>query len=694
VHASNSARLEEAFSDIAERVGLPSRLGMVVDNLQLVRKWLCNEANGRWLMIVDNVDHEFKVEVQDGQSISLASLLPQSDHGAILITSRNTDIARGLVGREQDLITVDTMSEGEAVKLLEKKLGDAPGDGTTQLALALEYIPLAIVQAAAYINRLGPRMSAAKYLNEFENLNKRTQLLYKAAEDMRRDRQALNSVLTTWQISFEYIREKRPSAADMLSYISFFNRQAIPEFMIRHYADVERRMKDDSLDIPLKQKEFDFEEDMAVLRAFSLVSVTQREDEFEMHGLVQFATRLWLGTIHIEERWRQRFIQAMAEEFPNGEFVNWSKCRTLFPHVFTLVEQEQWEGTLSKDLALLLNNAGWYAWQQGLFVQAEDMVAKALKFRQEASGANDSSTLLSASLRGSILSYMGKYEEAEAIHRQTLVEYEKVLGREHPNTLTSMNNLALVLDSQGKYEAAEAMHRQTLATNEKVLGKEHPNTLASMNNLALVLGSQGKYEAAEAMHRQTLAIREKVLGKEHPNTLASMNNLAEVLNRQGKYEAAEAMHRQTLATCEKVLGKEHPNTLASMNNLALVLDSQGKYEAAEAMHRQTLATKEKVLGKEHPDTLTSMNNLAFTWKSQGRNQQAVGLMSKCLQLRQQILGTDHPDTISSLQTLTNWQSNTGKDLGHGHEGPTPPSILKEIPSSSKRQRLLRKLGIR
>jgi Tfp pilus assembly protein PilF len=80
-----------------------------------------------------------------------------------------------------------------------------------------------------------------------------------------------------------------------------------------------------------------------------------------------------------------------------------------------------------------------------------------------------------------------------------------------------MNNLALVLDSQGKYEEAEAMHRQTLATSEKVLGHEHPSTLTSMNNLAGVLNSQGKYEEAEVMHRQTLATREKMLRHEHPD---------------------------------------------------------------------------------------------------------------------------------------------------------------------------------
>ena len=37
-----------------------------------------------------------------------------------------------------------------------------------------------------------------------------------------------------------------------------------------------------------------------------------------------------------------------------------------------------------------------------------------------------------------------------------------------------MNNLAAVLGSQGKYEEAEAMHRQVLDVRTEVLGAKHP----------------------------------------------------------------------------------------------------------------------------------------------------------------------------------------------------------------------------
>jgi hypothetical protein len=62
VHASNSAWLEEAFSDIAERVGLSSQPGAAADIVTLAPNGPCDEANGRWSMIVDNVDDEVTVE--------------------------------------------------------------------------------------------------------------------------------------------------------------------------------------------------------------------------------------------------------------------------------------------------------------------------------------------------------------------------------------------------------------------------------------------------------------------------------------------------------------------------------------------------------------------------------------------------------------------------------------------------------
>ena len=109
VHASTRARFEEAYKDIANRLELPGKDDPKANVLRLVHDWLRDEANGRWVMVVDNVDdvetfyasrkrQRHVNETDDSAQIPLATYLPQSRNGAILVTSRSQDAATRLVG--------------------------------------------------------------------------------------------------------------------------------------------------------------------------------------------------------------------------------------------------------------------------------------------------------------------------------------------------------------------------------------------------------------------------------------------------------------------------------------------------------------------------------------------------------------------------------------------------------------------
>ncbi|KAF9730017.1 TPR domain protein (kinesin light chain) [Paraphaeosphaeria minitans] len=567
-HASNTARLEQSFREIAEHVKVRGRKDPHADVFRMVHDWLRDANNGRWLLVLDNADDAAVLSQADGGGGSalqqhLSRYLPSSRHGSVLVTSRTKRAARQVV-EESDIIPIEPMHNAAAHALLRKKLGSTKEEDSSivQLATTLDHMPLALVQAAAYIRERAPRCSVRQYLEEYRQSDSRkTSLLNRGAGHLRRDESASNSVLVTWQISFDHIRSTRQSAADLLSLMSFFDRQGIQEALLRRQSNTaaERGLA--------VQLDDGFEDDVLALRDYSFITVTRDASTFEMHSLVQLATRTWLENEGQLEKWRKQFISNLCAELPTAEHKNWEKCQALFPHARAAFAQRPHDSESLKEWALLLYKAAWYAWQRGRAGEAEQMSVMSMQVRSEVLGKEHAQTLTSVEMVGIAKEFGGKYGEAEAMHRQTLARREKVLGHEHPDTLGSMNNLAGVLGSQGKYEEAEAMYRQTLARMEKVLGHEHPSTLGSMHNLARVLGSQGKYEEAEAMHRQTLARKEKVLGHKHPDTLGSMNNLAGVLGSQGKYEEAEAMYRQTLARYEKVLGLEHPDTLGSMNNL-------------------------------------------------------------------------------------------------------------------------------
>ncbi|KAF2993772.1 hypothetical protein E8E13_002383 [Curvularia kusanoi] len=335
VHASTRARFEEAYRDIAERLQLPGRSDPKANVLRLVSEWLRDEANGQWVMVLDNVDNvktffpsqkRQRDEADTSAQTLLASYLPQSRNGAILATSRSRDAAARLVGGYNRTREVLAMDEGEGLQLLQNKLhGLPPEESAVELLRALDYIPLAISQAAAYINRRA-RITVAGYLAEFQKSSKKQEsLLNWDAGELRRDESASNSVVTTWQMSFEQIQQERRSAAELLSLMSFFNPQGIPESTLRRYnrdttraasADNEEDEKDED------EADSDFDNDLDMLQAYSLVSVATSNNTCEMHALVQFCTQVWLSLFRDAAQWEQRFVVLMAQELPSGEYEN------------------------------------------------------------------------------------------------------------------------------------------------------------------------------------------------------------------------------------------------------------------------------------------------------------------------------------------------------------------------------------
>ena len=114
-------------------------------------------------MIVDNADDPSIFFHQEDKSTSnqvsgsasqagaLSDLLPQSPNGSILITSRSQEVACRLTGSVSDIIKVEPMDQGHALALLQKKLGtDLDENDAAELLRMLDYMPLAITQAAAY----------------------------------------------------------------------------------------------------------------------------------------------------------------------------------------------------------------------------------------------------------------------------------------------------------------------------------------------------------------------------------------------------------------------------------------------------------------------------------------------------------------------------------------------------------------
>jgi hypothetical protein len=475
------------------------------DVFKLVHDWLRDARSGPWLLLLDNADDAAVLRgsaKEDSSSDSrsafkqrLSRYLPPSRHGSVLVTSRTQRAAMQLV-EDSDIIVIEPMDNRAAHMLLRKKLGDKfdGDDSITELAAALDYMPLALVQAAAYIQERAPRCSVQQYLEEYrQSDSQKTSLLDHRAGHLRRDESASNSILLTWQISFDYIHSIQKSAADLLSLMSFFDRQGIPEVVLRRTSTT--------------TDSHSFEDDVSTLRDYSFLTITRNANTFEMHSLVQLAMRKWLENQSQLDKWQAQFISNLCAKLPTGQHENWEKCQALFPHAQAALVQRPKDKELLKKWALLLYNAAWYAWQRGKGDEAEHMSMVSMEARQEVLGVEHIDTLSSMGMVGLARELGGKYEEAEAMNRQKLARSEKVLGPEHPNTLTSVHCLAHLLAKLRCYHESLALYERAYVGYHTVLGEDHPTTRACCQHYSEArMQAKGQDAAAPAPVTQDSSI--------------------------------------------------------------------------------------------------------------------------------------------------------------------------------------------
>ena len=639
--AINAESLQQAYLEAGQRLGISGIKEERADVKKLVQDHLNQESAGRWLLIFDNADDIDMWIKKDGDGNgppALKGYLPRSSQGRIIFTTRSRKVAVKLA--QQNVIEVSEMDEKIAGLLLRKSLINqdllTSHQDTLELLQQLTFLPLAIIQAAAYINENS--VTLLDYLSLLKDQEQNViDLLSEDFEDEGQYRDTKNPIANTWLISFEQIRRLDPLAAEYLSFMCCINPRDIPQSLLPPAQS--RKRETDAI---------------GTLSAYLFVSRRSADKSLDLHRLVHLATRNWLQREKSLAQWTLRAVGRLGKVFPVDDHKNRSLWRTYLPHAHYVLDSVFIEDGV-KEKVELLSKFGMCLFSDGRYNEAEKYAFSVVETRSRLLGEEHPDTLISMNKLASIYRNQGRWKEAEQLGIQVLELQKRVLGEEYPDTLISINNLALTHQNQGRWKEAEQLGVQVVELSKRVLGEEHPDTLISISNLASTNWNQGRWKEAEQLGMQVLELRKRVLGEEHPNTLISINNLALIYQNQGRWKEAEQLGMQVLELRKRVLGEEHPNTLTSMNNLALTHQNQGRWKEAEQLGVQVVELSKRVLGEEHPDTLTSMNNLAYTWKSLGRELEASQLMEKCIELRTQKLGADHPHTIGSRKALLNWK---------------------------------------
>ncbi|KAL2814040.1 hypothetical protein BJX63DRAFT_442696 [Aspergillus granulosus] len=634
---TSNASVEQAFLDIAQTIGLQEV--KPADAKERVKAYLSQDSSQKWLLIFDNADDMEMWVGEDAGATELAKVLPYSEQGHIIFTTRNRKVAVRLAS--PFVINVSEPNAETGVKILENALLKTNllenGDATIDLLEQLMFLPLAISQAAAYINANDIQLSDYTALLK-EQESDVVELLSEDFGDDGRYQDAQNP----------QVQLMNPLAADYLSFMACINPRDIPQSLLPEAPS--RKQKIDAI---------------GLLKAFSL------------HRL-QFSLQI------------QRAADRLSQVFPDDDYKNRTVWREYLPHALSLIGGGHFQKEQEKHTQLVQNvgrclradgryleaavvergyddpltlasmaDLTWTYWHQGRWKEAEELGLQVTEIRSRVLGPEHPDTLASMAHLSFIYSNQGRWKEAEELKVRVMEVRSRVLGPEHPNTLDSMPTLAFTYLSQGRLKEAEELGLQdaeelevrVIEARSRLLGPEHPDTMASIANLASTYFMQGRWKEAEELEVQVMEIRRQVLGSEHPETLASMAQLSSTYSIQGRWKEAEELGIQVKEIHSRVLGPEHPDTMASIANLASTYFMQGRWKEAEELEVQVMEIRSQVLGPEHPDTVASITNLASTYLNQGRLQEAEELEMQVKEIQSRVLGPEQPETLTSMANL-------------------------------------------
>ncbi|KAH6704226.1 hypothetical protein BKA61DRAFT_680479 [Leptodontidium sp. MPI-SDFR-AT-0119] len=624
--------VKQSFAKLAKQISREHSSAIPVSNqernqnldevVESVKAWLSLPNNTRWLMIYDNYDTPKLSGGTDPTAVDIKKFLPESYQGSIIITTRSSEVR----------------IDPDAVKLAEE----------------LDGLPLALATAGAYLDQTARSFSdyLRLYKESWARL-KETSPELSSYED--------RTLYSTWQISFDNIKQRNPFSANLLRFWAYFDNQDLWFELLQH----------DESDKPewlreLTKDELSFEGAVRVLSSHGLVEVATSSREsieskgYSIHGCVHSWT---IYTLNQEwdydlAKLAVKFVGAHVRGEKDSQ--PWTMQRRLLQHVARCSYMFLNSLVVDDELAGDCHSLGYLYAHQGKLVEAEQMYQRALQGYEKALGSDHTSTLDTVNNLGILYKNQGKLAEAEQMYQRALQGYEKAWGPDHTSTLRTVNNLGILYADQGKLIKAEQMYQRALQGYEKALGPDHMWTLDTVNNLASLYADQSKLAKAEQMYQRALQGYEKAWGPDHTSTLNTVNNLGLLYANQGKLAKAEQMYQRALQGFEKAWGPDHTSTLNTVNNLGLLYANQGKLVEAEKMYQRALQGKEKAWGPEHTSTLDTVNNLGLLYASQGKLAEAEQMYQRALQGKEKAWGPDHTSTLDTINNLGIFYANQGK----------------------------------
>ncbi len=536
--AETPGQLQQGFFELASSLGFSEKTSEGAKDF--VKAYLENNPN--WLLIFDNAE--------DYQSIE--SFIPATG-GKVIVSTRNNNWPNGF-----KKLMVSEMAENDALELLESYTGKQ--EALALLAKALDYLPLALAQAGAYMQQ--NQINTKEYLELYQE-----QAHALLQDDTLPQGASVLPVAATWNASLKAIIQENPIALSLLTVCAYLSADSMPKAVLQAYHK----------DI-LKGSHLEFNKALGTLLKYSLLKAT--DGYLKMHRLVQTVIRHQHqnAAAHyqsINSEWLNNVAEVLYQEFQVEGTVLEKEARqkALLPHLKTYTEH----------------------------YEALANVNTSIEF----------ANLLSAI--GKVLFYQNwEYKAAKNYYERALKIEEAHFGPEHPNVASTLGNLGSAYSALGDAKTAKNYYERALKIYEAHYGPEHPNVASTLGNLGVAYRGLGDAKTAKNYHEQALKIEEAHFGPEHPNVASTLVNLGNTYSALGDAKTAKNYYERALKIYEAHYGPEHPNVASTLVNLGNAYWDLGDVKTAKNYYERALKIGEAHFGPEHPKVISLKQALEKT----------------------------------------------------------------------------------
>lgn len=574
ISATDKVQATSDLAQLAADLELPGfDLQDSVRSSRVALQWL--EQNDSWLLVFDNAAPHI-----------VGSLLPSSGSGHILISSNDPNWS----SITNNKLRLRGLSPEDAVQFLLQRTGLPDSPLAARIVNAFDCLPLALEQAAAYIETAGIDFDTYERL-----LAQHRPVLLDERSPFTEYPESVYSAL---RLNVESVSDRTAEVVVLLRFVAHVNPSGIP-----------RGLVSDAVHNYFYQMDMHFDDVVfnRLVSELARVSLIVAEDNLiSTHPLVQAFVR---DSLQAEDQigWSRFVLSVLAHTFPNevDDSSNWPQCESLIDHVTTAITLADYQSWDDESIEVLYNNAGLYLHTRDQQDKAYQLLSKAL----------DQST--------------------------------SRLGKEHPQVALALNNLLGVLAALDRSNEALNLGERALEIlnrDQKTREKYAIHLGKLYSNLGRIsLHSEKDFQAARLGLGRALSIHTSRLGENHMTTAIDINNIGTVYREEGKWTEAYGYFQKAVRIHRKALPSTDYRLAIALYNLGTAAYNLERYAEAWIYLHEAVEIYDVLRGGAKGwDQMDALAGLGQTLRNLGRPREALPYFDRAIQIGEDLLGRETP----------------------------------------------------